>query len=97
MFTTAMLTAWQTLNALYESRYPTLKYVTFVAGRSRAQVAEDMEKFLMQGPNEKDTEGAQAAPTVTHAIGSREWANELERGLKDVFRIAQARLDGQGK
>ena len=46
----------------------------------------------MQGPKEKDTEGAEASPTVTYPVGSKEWVAELERGLADVFRIAQARL-----
>lgn len=46
----------------------------------------------MQGPEEKDTEGAEASPTVTYPIGSKEWLSELERGLADVFRIAHARL-----
>lgn len=66
--------------------------MTFVAGRSRAQVAEELEQFLMQAPDEKDTEGAQASPTVTHPIGSKEWTAELERGLNDVFGIAHARV-----
>jgi hypothetical protein len=89
----------QTLNALYESRYPKLKYVTYVAGRSRAQVAEDLEKFLMEGPADKtgrDSEGVDTSPIETYPAGSDEWVTELERGLKDVFLIAKARLKGFG-
>jgi 2-oxo-4-hydroxy-4-carboxy--5-ureidoimidazoline (OHCU) decarboxylase len=82
------------LNALYETRFPRLKYVTFVAGRSKAQVAADLEAFLMPQPaeGEKDSEGAGPPPTTTHSEGSPEWTRELERGLADVFKIAKARL-----
>ena len=86
----------QSLNALYESRYPKLRYITFVAGRSRAQVAEDMEQLLMQPTGQKDEEGASAPPTETYDIGSPEWKAELERALKDIFLIAKARLKGMG-
>lgn len=89
-----VLAKLETLNALYESRYPKLKYVTYVAGRTRAQVAEDLEAFLMPKPaeGEKDSEGAGPPPTATYSEGSPEWTRELERGLKDVFKIAKARL-----
>ena len=84
----------QSLNALYESRYPKLKYVTFVAGRSRAQVADDMEAFLLHDNGEKDSEGISDSITRTCQPGSVEWTGELERGIIDVFRIAKARLKG---
>lgn len=86
----------QSLNALYEACYPKLRYITFVAGRSRAQVAQDLEKFLMSGTGEKDDEGNSAPPTTTHDVGSEQWCSELERALKDIFLIAKARLRGLG-
>jgi hypothetical protein len=52
-----------------------------------------MEQVLMEGPIEKDTEGIEASPTVTHPVGSKEWIVELERGRTDVFKIAHARLN----
>jgi 2-oxo-4-hydroxy-4-carboxy--5-ureidoimidazoline (OHCU) decarboxylase len=83
------------LNALYESVYPRLRYITFVAGRSRAQVAEDVERFLLKPTEEKDDEGS-SAPPATHQVGSKEWKEELERALGDIFQIAKARLKGMG-
>ncbi|KAL8284172.1 hypothetical protein RQP46_004921 [Phenoliferia psychrophenolica] len=34
------------LNSLYEESYPTLRYTTFVNGRSRAEIAQEMETLL---------------------------------------------------
>lgn len=70
-----------------------------MAGRSRAQVADDMEQFLMKRgtDGQKDEEGASAPPTATHPAGSPEWKAELERALGDIYLIAKARLKGMGK
>lgn len=34
------------LNSLYEESYPGLRYTTFVNGRSRAEIAQEMEVRL---------------------------------------------------
>jgi len=88
----------ETLNALFESKYPGLRYVTFVNGRTRAQVADDLEFHLLgvSGDEMRDDEGICTDPTLTYEFGSPEWVAELERGLEDVFKIAKARLKGVG-
>lgn len=69
------------LNTLYEQTYPRLRYITFVAGRPRAAIAVEMEQLLGVSPVVKD-------------VGSPEWEAELERAVKDVWRIGHARLEG---
>jgi 2-oxo-4-hydroxy-4-carboxy--5-ureidoimidazoline (OHCU) decarboxylase len=68
------------LNALYEARYPGLRYITFVNGRSRAEVAAEMADVLDGGD------------AMMHEAGSDGWLKELERAVKDVGLIAQSRL-----
>jgi len=67
------------LNAAYEALYPKLRYITFVNGRSRLQIAEEMEAALA---------------TVAHPadVYSAEWEKELGRALNDVKLIAKSRL-----
>jgi 2-oxo-4-hydroxy-4-carboxy--5-ureidoimidazoline (OHCU) decarboxylase len=86
-----VLTRLTHLNACYEHVYPGLRYITFVNGRSRAVIAEEMEDKL----------------GITHSLSpdqppvgsfipvekqSRVWREELDRAVEDVGRIAQSRL-----
>jgi 2-oxo-4-hydroxy-4-carboxy--5-ureidoimidazoline (OHCU) decarboxylase len=80
------------LNACYERRYPGLRYVTFVNGRSRAAVAEEMEACLGIGHGEVVDE-MRFEPVE---VGDVEWKGELERAVVDVGRIAESRLRAMG-
>ncbi|KAF9245308.1 Oxo-4-hydroxy-4-carboxy-5-ureidoimidazoline decarboxylase [Melanogaster broomeanus] len=80
------------LNACYEQVYPGLRYITFVNGRSRATIAEEMEDKLKTShslsPNQPPVESF--LPVEKHG---QEWRQELSRAVEDVGRIAQSRLD----
>ncbi|KAF9221401.1 hypothetical protein BS17DRAFT_757948 [Gyrodon lividus] len=80
------------LNACYEHVYPGLRYITFVNGRSRAVIAEEMEDKLKTShslsPDQPSVESF--IPVGKH---SQEWFQELNRAVEDVGRIAQNRLD----
>lgn len=70
------------LNALYERRYPGLRYITFVNGRSRTETAREMQDKL----HGVDGDGEVAA------VGDDEWERELDRAVGDVGKIAKSRL-----
>ncbi|KAJ7695066.1 Oxo-4-hydroxy-4-carboxy-5-ureidoimidazoline decarboxylase [Mycena rosella] len=79
------------LNACYERRYPGLRYITFVNGRSRAAIALEMEDVLglphSLSPDQPSVdEIAQIQP------GAEAWRIELDRAVVDVGRIAKSRL-----
>ncbi|CAH7686477.1 OHCU decarboxylase-domain-containing protein [Phakopsora pachyrhizi] len=73
------------LNELYETIYPGLRYVTFVNGRSRMDIAIEMEELL--DPNKND--GITKAKVHNH---DDEWNAELARGIDAIFMIARSRL-----
>ena len=79
------------LNACYEHVYPGLRYITFVNGRSRAVVAEEIEDKLRithsLSPDQPSVESF--LPVEKH---SHVWREELDRAVEDVGRIAQSRL-----
>lgn len=79
------------LNACYEHVYPGLRYITFVNGRSRAVIAEEMEDKLRIThsllPDEPSVETFVPIETYSHV-----WRQELDRAVEDVGRIAQSRL-----
>ena len=79
------------LNACYEYRYPGLRYITFVNGRSRTMIMEEMEDKLdlprSLSPDAPKTETLEKVPA-----GSIEWLRELKRAIDDIGRIASARL-----
>lgn len=79
------------LNACYERQYPGLRYITFVNGRSRAAIAEEMEGVLgiehSLSPDEPTVDGFEAVH-----VGKDEWAAELNRAVGDVGLIAKSRL-----
>lgn len=88
------------LNFLYERRYPSLRYVTYVAGRSRSAVADELDQAL--GPNivglppagaklDPDDLAASWSGFPTTEIleeGSQQWKKELERGENALWEIA---------
>ncbi|KZT27822.1 hypothetical protein NEOLEDRAFT_1059816 [Neolentinus lepideus HHB14362 ss-1] len=83
------------LNACYERRYPGLRYITFVNGRSRAVIAEEMEGVLgIPHSLSLDQPPAEALGVVE--VGSAEWRSELNRAVEDVGRIAKSRLSALG-
>jgi 2-oxo-4-hydroxy-4-carboxy--5-ureidoimidazoline (OHCU) decarboxylase len=76
------------LNEEYERRYPGLRYITFVNGRSRKMIMEEMEEKLgMDEAWEKGGDGK-----GVHRLGSEEWVAEVRRALRDVGNIAKSRL-----
>ncbi|KAF8845209.1 hypothetical protein BDN67DRAFT_962158 [Paxillus ammoniavirescens] len=80
------------LNACYEHVYPGLRYITFVNGRSRAAIAEELEDKLKTShslsPDQPPVDSFM--PVEKH---SQEWRQELDRAVGDVGQIAQSRLD----
>lgn len=83
------------LNALYEARYPGLRYITFVNGRSRAVIAEEMESVLgIEHGVESDQPTIDAIQPIEQ--GSEEWLRELNRAIVDVGKIAKSRLGALG-
>ncbi|KAG8965970.1 hypothetical protein FRC03_012705 [Tulasnella sp. 419] len=75
----------EVLNELYEKRYPGLRYIIFVDGRSREQIVPLMEEKVGNEDN-----------IVPFSAESTEWKNELERAVQDVGRIAKSRLEKMG-
>lgn len=77
------------LNSQYEVAYPGLRYITFVNGRSRAQIIPEIEGVL-------GLEDGKIREVVIHQEGSKEWTKELDRAIDDVGLIAKARLSAMG-
>ena len=93
------------LNGVYEGRYEGLRYITFVNGRTRREVMEEMESAVgvekARGPEWKDgvdgflisgsdAEGLGVGSTVR--VGGEEWLRELERAIGEVMLIAKDRV-----
>ncbi|OCF54771.1 hypothetical protein L486_07907 [Kwoniella mangroviensis CBS 10435] len=94
------------LNELYCTIFPGLRYITFVNGRSRANIIPEFESVLnlplSPQPLPDDLPAAQP-PADSEEVKSRirlpeseEWRKECERGLGDVWLIGRARLKGLG-
>ncbi|KAG6837370.1 hypothetical protein H0H93_010972 [Arthromyces matolae] len=83
------------LNACYEARYPGLRYITFVNGRSRHAIAEEMEDKLGFAHSLEP-----ATPPVGDVavvdVQSEEWIVELRRAVGDIGLIAKSRLSMLG-
>jgi 2-oxo-4-hydroxy-4-carboxy--5-ureidoimidazoline (OHCU) decarboxylase len=81
------------LNACYERRFPGLVYITFVNGRSRAAILEEMEAKLglehSLSPDQPPVSDSRFEPISQE---SYVWNNELTRAVEDVGRIAISRL-----
>ncbi|KAF8498531.1 Oxo-4-hydroxy-4-carboxy-5-ureidoimidazoline decarboxylase [Russula emetica] len=75
------------LNEEYERRYPGLRYITFVNGRSRKMIMEEMEEKLGVGDGWEKGDSKEV-----HPLGSEEWVSEVRRALKDIGEIAKSRL-----
>jgi 2-oxo-4-hydroxy-4-carboxy--5-ureidoimidazoline (OHCU) decarboxylase len=83
------------LNALYEARYPGLRYITFVNGRSRPVIAEEMEDVLgIEHSLELDQPTVGTIKPIDQE--SEEWRRELKRAVGDVGKIAKSRLGALG-
>jgi 2-oxo-4-hydroxy-4-carboxy--5-ureidoimidazoline (OHCU) decarboxylase len=83
------------LNACYEAVYPGLRYITFVNGRTRAAIAEEMESALGFVHSTDSNEPA-VDSIISKEFGSREWIMELNRAIHDIGRIAKSRLGTLG-
>ena len=83
------------LNQCYETMYPGLRYITFVNGRSRAEILEEMEGVL-----HFEHYLSPASPVLEDLVPvdvtSEAWRSELARAIRDVGRIAQSRLNALG-
>ena len=75
------------LNEEYERRYPGLRYITFVNGRSRKMIMLEMEERL--GIDESWLKGDSKE---VYEVGNGEWVLEARRALQDVGHIAKSRL-----
>ena len=87
------------LNGEYEGRYEGLRYVTFVNGRTRREVMEEMEGVLgvekAVGPAWR--EGADLGSSMSMGeVGGVEWLEELERAVGEVILIAKDRVKKLG-
>ena len=83
------------LNACYEHRYPGLRYITFVNGRTRAAIMEEMEDVLgLERSLSADQPGVESVGQVE--VGGEVWVKELERAVQDVGKIASSRLKALG-
>ena len=84
------------LNGVYEGRYRGLRYITFVNGRTRKEVMEEMEGALgvekAKGPEWKQLK----AEGEVMEVGGEEWLNELERAVGEVILIAKGRVSKLG-
>jgi 2-oxo-4-hydroxy-4-carboxy--5-ureidoimidazoline (OHCU) decarboxylase len=83
------------LNACYEVVYPGLRYITFVNGRDRAAIAEEMESVL-GFVHSTDSKEPAIDTMVSKEVESEEWIRELNRAIDDVGRIAKSRLRALG-
>lgn len=83
------------LNACYERKYPGLVYITFVNGRSRAEIKDEMEeKLRLECSTSADLPLLESIESVE--VGGDEWRGELERALGDIGKIAKSRLGALG-
>lgn len=80
------------LNACYETKYPGLRYITFVNSRTRRAIAEEMEDLLGLEHSLLPDNPPLASLSPVEANGL-EWQAELRRAVQDVGRIAKSRLE----
>lgn len=85
------------LNACYEAQYPGLRYITFVNGRSRAAIAEEMEDVLgTEHSHSPDKPPVDVFGSNAYDQGDEKWMSELKRAVEDVGKIAKSRLKALG-
>lgn len=81
------------LNAIYEAKFPGLRFVTYVAGRSRAAVADEIASLL--GDKTAALKDAiELSEADIRAQGTDEWQSELDRASDALWEIA---VDRAGK
>ncbi|KAH9479516.1 putative allantoinase 1 [Psilocybe cubensis] len=90
-----VLARLQHLNACYERKYPGLRYITFVNGRNRAAIAEEMESMLGISHSLSDVDPEVESISPIDVEGD-EWRKELSRAVYDVGQIAKSRLGALG-
>ncbi|TIA96259.1 hypothetical protein E3P94_02416 [Wallemia ichthyophaga] len=69
-----------TLNNAYENKFPKLRFITFVNGRTRAEIVPEIEHLL-------------ALTNGTQEFGTERWNTELQRDLDAIWLIAKARTE----
>lgn len=79
------------LNKCYEKRYPGLVYITFVNGRSRAQIRDEMEQKLRR-EGALPSNAKEIADILPCDIRGIAWKFELNRAVGDIGKIAKSRL-----
>jgi len=85
------------LNSLYEERYPGLRYVIFVDGRSRAEIIPLIEQKLGIALLEGDKLDYPSIESIIPLLMTdEEWKVELDRAVADVGKIAKSRLQKLG-
>ncbi|OCH93629.1 hypothetical protein OBBRIDRAFT_275659 [Obba rivulosa] len=85
----AVLSRLAHLNACYEARFPGLRYITFVNGRPRAAIRDELDKFLRAQEPDASRDVASVLPVP---VGGEAWSAELRRAVRGVGRIAESRL-----
>ncbi|KAI5124207.1 hypothetical protein M0805_005057 [Coniferiporia weirii] len=81
------------LNNVYERRYLGLVYITFVNGRSRAQIRDEMEEKLSEeGVLPAIGEDCVLESIVPQNVCGDAWCKEVKRAVDDVGKIAKSRL-----
>ncbi|KAF5362080.1 hypothetical protein D9756_002446 [Leucocoprinus leucothites] len=85
------------LNACYEAQYPGLRYITFVNGRSRATIVEEMEGVLgIEHSLSPDSPPVDVFGSSAYGLSDEKWLSELKRAVEDVGKIAKNRLKALG-
>lgn len=94
------------LNSVYEAVWPGLRFITFVAGRSRAVIVNEMEEKIGiptspqplpdNFPTREPALGSSTVKQLTREKYGDEWKKECDRALIDVWRIGHARLGNMG-
>ncbi|GAA6058716.1 hypothetical protein JCM10212_003404 [Sporobolomyces blumeae] len=90
------------LNAFYEETFPGLRFVTFVNGRSRAEIVPEFESVLSlsldpPSPSSREPRFTDLRKQVKiQPVGSGPWRAELDRNLRAMWDIARNRLDKMG-
>ena len=81
---------------VYEGRYEGLRYITFVNGRTRTEIMEEMESGLgVEKTHEREPKGLEAEGSLIAGkveTGGEEWSKELERAVGAVILIAKDRV-----
>ncbi|GJN91712.1 hypothetical protein Rhopal_004735-T1 [Rhodotorula paludigena] len=92
----------QVLNALYEDAFPGLRFITFVNGRSRAEIVPEIESLLdlsIPPPSPSTPEPRLSdlrAKLRVSPAGSAAWRAELHRGIDAMWAIAKDRAGKMG-